>query len=70
VLADNNNKTNGGGIINFQSNFIFPKSNTEMLHKAFMAVSNNMNPRILDANWLQTFEIQKLLKKEIFSELY
>ncbi|CDW87290.1 protein kinase domain containing protein [Stylonychia lemnae] len=59
-----------GGMINFQSNVVFAKANTEMLHKAFMAVSNNMNPRILDPNWLQTFEIQKLQKKEIFSEVY
>ena len=29
-----------------------------------------MNPRVIDNNWLSSFKIIKLLKKEIFSELY
>ena len=33
-------------------------------------MSSNANPHIVDANWLNTFQIVKVLGREIFSEIY
>ena len=52
---------------------VVPKSKTEVLQAAFhnkAGLSNNVNLRVVDSNWLNSFHIVKSLDKEIFSELY
>ena len=47
------------------------KARTEYFQQAFKAViSNNVNPKVFDHNWLNSFTVHKLVKREIFSELY
>jgi len=48
-----------------------PMSKTDMIQQVYQrAITNNVNPRIADSLWINSFEVVKLLKQEIFSELY
>lgn len=33
-------------------------------------VSSNINPRLVDNHWFSTFKVVKILKQEIFSDLF